>query len=402
MEWEAALETVLFRLPAPGCRFVQPGQLPHRPDRLRTPRLGVPQRLGLEEPAPQHFRHVLPTDRLHALLPLPAEHVEQIADQPLAFRSLLLGGIRSQQRGHQHRAIHLRRGLYEVLEEVDDAMPPHAVLTGLLPRVHEDLVDQDERSEAALLRALQQLDQQGLGRRSLAFLGTALAMDRPQPVVAGELVREHAPGVAKHAGIAFRGTHSLDAALDIDLVEAQRSHMRSGQLVTRVLPELTHRRHVRQTLGIPEQVIESDQRVRLAAAVGQLQLPHGLVASPREPRRHITGEIPQRVRWIGQGEELVRLLVHRPLAPCERDLMQIGGELRQRQFARAQLVLQPDDLVPGLGAWPGHQASDLGNHVRRVPSSSLKARSSQPAKSTEAASFLNKAADGTRPLRRSA
>ena len=255
---------------------------------------------------------------------------------------------------------------------------------------------------AALLRALQQLHQQGLGRRRLPFGGIAIAMDRPQTVVSVELVREHAPRVPKNAGLARRRTHALDAALDINLVKAQRCRMRPRQLVTRVLPKLTHRRHVRQTLRIPEQVIERDQRMRLAAAVGQLQLPYRFVAPTREPRRHITDELSQRVRGIGQGEELVRLFVHRPLAPPERDLMQVGGELRQRQFARAQLVLQPDDFVPGFGTWPGHQVSDLGNHVRRVPSSSLKARSSQPAKSTEAASFLNKAADGTRPLRRSA
>ena len=369
MKWEAALETVFFRLPVPGCRLVQAGQLPHRPDRLRTPRLGVPQRRRLEEPAPQHFRHVLPSDRLHALLSLPAEHVEQIADQPLALGALLLGGIGSKEGCDQRRTVHLRCRLHEVLEEIDDAIPPHGVLAGLLPRVHQDLVDQNERSEAALLRALQQLHQQGLGRGRLTLLGTALAVDRSQTVIAGELVREHAPWMAQGAGFALWRTHTLNAALDIDLVEAQSCNMGPRQLVTRVLPKLAHRRHVRQTLRVPEQVIERDERMRLAAAVGQLQLPHRLVASPREPRRHITDELPQRVRGIGQGEELLRLLVHRPLAPPERDLMQIGGELRQRQFARAQFVLQPDDFVPRFRTLPGHRFRSSHNRTRRFASS---------------------------------
>ena len=90
--------------------------------------------------------------------------------------------------------------------------------------------------------------------------------------------------------------------------------------------------------------------VGLAAAVGQLELPHGLVAPPGEPRRHVLHQLAQRVGGIGEREELLRLLVDRPPALRQRHLVEVRGELGQGQLARPQLVLQPNDLVPGLRA----------------------------------------------------
>ena len=305
VERETLLEPAFLLALRPGRRLVEPGQLAHRADRLGPPSRPVAQRLRLEEPAPQDLRHVLALDRLNALLPLPAEDVEEIPDQSLALVAPLLGRVGGEQRRHHRRPVHLGHRLRQVLEEVDDAVAPHAVPARLLPRVHEDLVDQDQRAQTPLLRAFQQLAQQRLRRRRFALLGAAVAVNRAQPLVAVELVGEHAPRVAKRTRPAIRRPHALDAAFDVDLVEAERRGVGAREPPARVLAELAYRRHVRQRLRFPEQVIQRDQRVRLAAAVGQFQLAHGLVALPVQPRRHVLDQLPQGVGRVGQREELL-------------------------------------------------------------------------------------------------
>ena len=352
MEREALLEPALLLALRPGRRLVEPGQLAHRADRLRPPGRPVAQRLRLEEPASQHLRHVLALDRLNALLPLPAKDVEEIADQPLPLVALLLRRVGGKQRRHHRRPVHLGHCLRQVLEEVDDAVSPHAVPARLLPRVHEDLVDQDQRAEAPLLRAFEQPGQQRLRRRRFALLGAALAVNRTQPVVAVELVGQHAPRVAKRTRLAIRRPHPLDAAFDVDLVEAERRGMGAREPAAGVLPELANRSRVRQGIGRSEQVVQRNERVRLAAAVRQLQLAHGLVALPAQPRRHVLDQLPQGVGRVGQREELLRFLVHRPLAALQGHLVQVRRELGEREFAGAQFVLQRDDLVPGSGSLP--------------------------------------------------
>ena len=94
------------------------------------------------------------------------------------------------------------------------------------------------------------------------------------------------------------------------------------------------------------EVAERDQRVRLAAAVGQLQLPDGLVVLAGQAQYHVPDQAAQVVRRERQREEFVRLLVDRPLAPLHDDLVEVGGEHVQREFPRLQVISKLDHFVP--------------------------------------------------------
>ena len=87
---------------------------------------------------------------------------------------------------------------------------------------------------------------------------------------------------------------------------------------------------VRQRGRVVHQVEQRDQRVRLAAAVGEIQLAHRLVALARQPPHHVPRQVAQVVGRVGQRKELRRVFVNRALAFLEDDLIQIGGEHRQR------------------------------------------------------------------------
>ena len=394
MKGEAVAEPLLGRGPRARGRVVELGERPHHADHVRPERGGVLHRLRLEEPAPQHRRHLLLAHRLNPLLTLPPEHVEQPGDQFAPQVAALLAGVGGQQRSDDRRPVDLGHGLRQVLEEVGDAIAPHGVGAGLLAGVHQHFVDQDQRGQPALLRPLDQLHQERFGRRRLALLVAAVGVHRAQPVRAGELVRQHAPRVAQRAGRAVRGAHPVDAPLHVDLVEAERHRKRGRQGGADVLPELPHRRQVRQPRRIAEQVVERDQGVGLAAAVGQFELPHRLVALPREPAGDVLHQLPQRVGRIGEGEEPRRVFVDGALPARQRHLVQVGGELGQRQLPRPQFFLQPHDFMPGLGARvPVHFRPSRGNHARRVACNSLKAESLQPSKSTVSASSRNLRAD---------
>ena len=146
-----------------------------------------------------------------------------------------------------------------------------------------------------------------------------------------------------------RRAHPFDAPLHVDLVEAEGGGERAWQGAADVLAELPHGREVGQRLGVPEQVVEGDQGVGLAAAVGQFELPYRLVALPREPSGDVLHQLAQGVGRIGEGEELLRLLVHRATALPEGHLVQVGGEFRERQRTGTQLFLEADDTGPGRG-----------------------------------------------------
>ena len=96
-----------------------------------------------------------------------------------------------------------------------------------------------------------------------------------------------------------------------------------------VLDELLDGRQVGQMLGIADQVIEGDQGVGLAAAVGQLQLAHGLVVLARQAQHHILGQLTQVEGGIGEGKELRRVLVDRP-GGAHGHVVEVGGEDAER------------------------------------------------------------------------
>jgi hypothetical protein len=116
---------------------------------------------------------------------------------------------------------------------------------------------------------------------------------------------------------------------------------------TTIRLELRYGGHIRQIRRVVVQVVLRDQRVRLAAAVGQRQLPHGLVALSRQPVSHVPRQRADAARWERQGEELLRVAIHR-LRRAHLHVVKIGGEHRQRQFARFYVFAQLDDLVPGF------------------------------------------------------
>ena len=205
----------------------------------------VPDIVRLEEPAAQHFRHVLLLHRLHPFLALAQEDVEEIGNEALAHVAPLLARVGGEQGGHDRGPVDPDHRLGEGLEEVHDPIAPHRTHPGLLAGVHQYLVDQDEGGEAARSGLLDELHEKRLGGRCLALLGQSLGVKRTKPIRSGELEGQHAPGVAQRAGVAVRPVYPLDAPLDIDLVEAECDGERAREIAADVLPEFAHRRQIR-------------------------------------------------------------------------------------------------------------------------------------------------------------
>jgi len=99
-----------------------------------------------------------------------------------------------------------------------------------------------------------------------------------------------------------------------------------------VVDKLLDRGQVGQRRGVIGEVVEGDQRVRLAAAVRQLELAHCLVVLSRQPKHHVPRQFAQVVGGIGEGKELARVFVDAALAPPQRDVIQVGGEGGQRKL----------------------------------------------------------------------
>ena len=74
--------------------------------------------------------------------------------------------------------------------------------------------------------------------------------------------------MAQGAGLPAGAAHPLDAPLGVDLVEAEGGRERLRQVGPDMLAELAHRRPVGQPGGVAEQMVQRDQRMRFAAAIG--------------------------------------------------------------------------------------------------------------------------------------
>ena len=278
---------------------------------------------------------------------------------------VLLARIGGEQRRDEGRPVHLGDRLHEMLEEVDDPLPPDRSDARLAARVHQHLVHQDQGGEPPLLREGQQPGEERLGGRGLALLVLAVAVDRAEPVRPGELEREHAPRMLERAGLPVRPAHPVDPPLHVDLVEAERHRERLRQLPAHVLPELLHCLDPGQRGRVAEQVVEGDEGMGLAAAVGQLELPHRLGAPSREPFRHVLDQLAQGRGGKGQGEEARGVLVDGPPALAEGDLVQVGGELRQGELAAPQLVLEAEHPMPRLRPGSGHVRTSIARPFGR-------------------------------------
>ena len=124
--------------------------------------------------------------------------------------------------------------------------------------IHQYFVNQDQGRATKLLRAFQQLHQQGLGRRRIALLIFVVWMEQAESLRAGELEGQNAPRMQKSAGFATGSADIFQAPFHIDLVEAQRDDMRTREVATDMFPKLPDGRKIRQRIRIPEQVVESD------------------------------------------------------------------------------------------------------------------------------------------------
>ena len=88
---------------------------------------------------------------------------------------------------------------------------------------HQHLVQQEQRGPALFLRRLEHRHQKVFrGRRSPLFR-QIVRMKQTEAVGAGELPRQRAPWLAKHAPVAGR-VADLDAFFDVKLVKRQHRH----------------------------------------------------------------------------------------------------------------------------------------------------------------------------------
>jgi len=142
----------------------------------------------------------------------------------------------------------------------------------------------------ALGRKFQEFDQCILGRRGDSLLGLVFGVQYPQTVVAGDLVGEDAPGVLETPGLAGRAP-DIHPFFNIQLIEAQPGYTRLGRLLADGLDERVDRRQVGQVVRVLDEVIERDQCVRFAAAVGQLELADGLVVLVGEAQSHVAHQV---------------------------------------------------------------------------------------------------------------
>jgi hypothetical protein len=121
-----------------------------------------------------------------------------------------------------------------------------------------------------------------------------------------------------------------------------------GRLLADGLDEFVNGGKVGQVVRVLHQMVEGDERVRLAAAIGQLELAHGLVVLVRQAQGHVAHQVAQVVRGEGQAKETFRFLVDRLLAALHQDLVKVRREHRERQVAGLQVFPKLDHFVPGF------------------------------------------------------
>ena len=335
-------------------------------DDVRLVRLQVPDAFGLEEAPAQDLCHVLLLHRLNAFLALPAEYVREIAQDLLAQRIVLPGGVGGQERGDDRGPVDFGNRLREILKEVTQMCHPVAAASRPGPGVHHDLVQEDEGGRTVALLPLDQLDQKWLGRGRVAFLVQVIGMENPETVCARELEGEDAPRMLERSSLAVRAAHVLDPLLHVDLVEAEGGGGGGGEGEVGVFAKLADGREVGEGGGIVEEVVKSDEGVGLAAAIGHFKLADRLGALAGQARGDVLRQFAQRVRGIGEGEELGGVLVDRAPVGAGDDFVQVGGEFRQGEFAGAEFALEADGLVPGGGAslWGHPVVASVSGSVR--------------------------------------
>ena len=97
--------------------------------------------------------------------------------------------------------------------------------------------------------------------------------------------------------------YDLHPFFNVELVEAKSRDTAFGRSLADGLNEFLYGREVRKFVRIVDEVPQGDQRVGLAAAIGQLQLPHCFVVLAGEPQNNVAHELAQIVGGKGKREK---------------------------------------------------------------------------------------------------
>ncbi|MBI2941388.1 MAG: hypothetical protein HYY04_13220 [Chloroflexi bacterium] len=101
-----------------------------------------------------------------------------------------MNAVGGEERGDDGAAVHLGRGLGEVLEEVGEPAAPDRIEPDLLEGVHQDLVDEDECRQTFPGRQRQELGEQVLGGSALPLDVLTLRVEQPETRGPGDLEGE--------------------------------------------------------------------------------------------------------------------------------------------------------------------------------------------------------------------
>ena len=169
-------------------------------------------------------------------------------------------------------------------------------------------------------------------------------MKKLQPRATSDLKCDYAPRVPEPALLALR-TADFHPLFGVELVEREYHHAGLRRLHPDMLDELVHGGQIREMRRVGDQMPHCDQRMGLAASVGQFQLADGLVALAGEARDNVFGQFAQIEGRIGKGEEFAGVLVDR-LRLAHRHVIEISGEDVQGKIAGLEVWANFDDVMP--------------------------------------------------------
>ena len=129
-------------------------------------------------------------------------------------------------------------------------------------------------------------------------------------------------------------------------------------LHSRFLQELNNVRQLVERSAAAQQVIQCQQRVRLAAAEGSLELNDWLTTVAANPLQRLKKKPANALGQIRPGEELYGVLIF-DLRRAACDLRQVCRELGLPVSARGHVRMRPSDLSP--------RRKPLARNGRRTP-----------------------------------
>ena len=275
-------------------RLVQRRDAAHDRRDLRPKRVPVMYGFRFEETATKHLRHVLFAHRAGILFHLSAEHIGHVVEE-FVSEVVVLVGIGGAQRRHHGAAVYLDHGVREMLEETDETPPPTRIGFHHVAKVHERLVEKHDVPRSSRCGFDSNSDSTGSAGGVSRSRSLPSAVELAQPLRSGNLVGEDAPRTFERRDRAVGGAR-VDALFQINLVKAQRGAPSRWGLMSDVRFKLLDRGQLRQRFGIFYQMLQRDERMRLAAAVVDGERAVRLVASSRQPQGDILDQFPQVVR----------------------------------------------------------------------------------------------------------